>query len=241
MLERQLLIVKTGSTEPAVRARRGDFEDWIADGMGVPRADLPVVEVAAGGVLPDPQDVRGVVITGSSAFVSERAPWSSDTEAWLRPVVAAETPVLGICYGHQLLAQALGGRVGRNPRGREMGTVAVDIRAAIRGSDPLLGRLPEAVVVQATHVESVLALPDGAVRLGSNPADENHAFRFGPSAWGVQFHPEFDADVMRGYLEQRADVLREEGLDPVALVREARDSPHGPAVLRRFGEIVGVS
>ena len=119
-----------------------------------------------------------------------------------------------------------------------MGTVAVDLGAAIRSGDPLLGHLPEAAIVQVTHIESVLSLPDGATRLGSNAADENHAFRYGPRAWGVQFHPEFDADVMRGYVEGRADVLRDEGFDPVRLAREARDSPDGPAVLRRFGELV---
>ncbi|MEE2673759.1 MAG: glutamine amidotransferase [Myxococcota bacterium] len=238
MPETRLLIVKTGSAEPEIRARRGDFEDWISDGMGVARAAVQVVDVREGGRLPDPDAVRGVVVTGSSAFVSERESWSTAAEAWLRPVVAAGTPVLGICYGHQLLAQALGGCVGRNPLGREMGTVEVDLAAAIRAEDPLLGHLPQTAVVQATHVESVLDLPDGAIRLGTNAADENHAFRCGRRAWGVQFHPEFDADVMRSYVELRADVLREEGLDPDRFARETRDSSDGPAVLRRFGDIV---
>ena len=74
--------------------------------------------------------------------------------------------------------------------------------------------------------------------LGSNDADPNHAFSFGRCAWGLQFHPDFDAVVIRGYIEQRAEVLLEEGLDPEHLMREARDTPHGPSVLRRFGEIV---
>lgn len=238
MAERRLVIVKTGSAEPEVRARRGDFEDWIAAGMQLRPADVTVIDVREGGSLPGPERLLGVVITGSAAFASQREPWSAATEDWLRPVVAAETPVLGICYGHQILAQALGGRVGPNPRGREMGTVTVDLGVAVRAADPLLGHLPEEVIVQATHVESVLSLPDGATRLGSNDRDDNHAFRYGPRAWGVQFHPEFDADVMRGYVEERADVLRDEGFDPARLARETRDSPHGSAVLRRFSEIV---
>ncbi len=238
MAERKLLIMKTGSAEPGVRARRGDFEDWITGGMRMAGVDVLVVDVREGAPLPDSDAVRGVVITGSAAFASEREPWSADAEEWLRPVAVSGTPVLGICYGHQLLAQALGGRVGPNPQGREMGTVTVDLGAAVRAGDPLLGHLPETAIVQASHIESVLSLPDGATRLGFNAADENHAFRYGPRAWGVQFHPEFDADVMRGYVEERADVLRDEGFDPIRLARETRDSPHGPAVLRRFGEIV---
>jgi GMP synthase (glutamine-hydrolysing) len=234
----RVVIVKTGSAEPGVRARRGDFEDWIRAGLALPQGELSVVDVSRGEALPAARSVRGVVITGSAAFVSEREPWSVATEAWLRPVVGAGTPVLGICYGHQLLAQAFGGRVGPNPRGREMGTVAVDLAPAIRGRDPLLGGLPERVVVQTTHVESVLALPEGAIRLASNETDANHAFAVGPRAWGVQFHPEFDADVMRGYVRERAGILRAEGLDPESLAAATRESPHGAAVLRRFGEIV---
>ncbi len=235
---RRLLIVKTGSAERGVREQHGDFDDWIADGAGFDRADVDVVDVFAGDPLPQLGGATGVVVTGSAAFVSEREPWSVRTEQWLVKVVRAGAPVLGICYGHQLLAQALGGRVGRNPRGREVGTVRVDLGAALRARDPLLGRGPAIVDVHVTHIESVLELPEGAVLLGSNAADDHHAFAYGPRAWGVQFHPEFDGDIMQGYLAEREQVLREEGLDPDRLRREVRDTPDGTAVLRRFGEIV---
>ena len=238
MTDRKLVVVKTGTAEPSLRARRGDFEDWIRKGMRLAASGVLVVDVREGEVLPDPVAVRGVVVTGSPALVSEREPWSVAAEAWLRPVVNAGLPVLGICYGHQLLGQALGGRVGRNPQGREMGTVSVDLGGALRARDPLLGGLPTRVTVQATHIESVLQLPEGATRLGSNAADPNHALRFGPRAWGVQFHPEFDADVMRAYVEARAEVLLAEGFDPDRIARETRDSPDGLALLRRFGEIL---
>jgi GMP synthase (glutamine-hydrolysing) len=237
-LSRRLLVVKTGSAPPGVRERRGDFEDWIAAGMGHDRSEVAVVNVLEGHPLPEAAEISGVVITGSAAFVSERESWSVRTEEWLVPVVESGVPVLGICYGHQLLAQALGGRVGQNPRGREMGTVRVDLTLAVTVADPLLGQLPHGVDVQVSHVESVLELPEGAVRLGSSAADDHHAFSWGPRAWGVQFHPEFDVDVMRGYVSERAGALRDEGFDPERMEREARDSPHGPAVLRRFGEIV---
>ena len=233
-----LWIVKTGSAEPAVARLRGDFEVWIGDGVGYATSDVRVADVCGGGELPLPAEVGAVVITGSAAFVSDAEPWSERTAAWLAPVVDAGTPVLGICYGHQLLARAFGGRVGKNPNGREIGTVEVDLGLAIEVGDALLGHLPGRVDVQATHVESVLELPAGAVRLASNEAEPNHAFRLGERAWGVQFHPEFDADVMRGYLEQRAEVVRSEGLDPEALIEKARDAPHGASVLARFGEIV---
>jgi GMP synthase (glutamine-hydrolysing) len=147
--------------------------------------------------------------------------------------------LLGICYGHQLLAHALGGEVGPNPRGREIGTVEIDLRAA--AGDPLLGSLGQHCAFNATHVESVLRLPPRALRLASNDADPNHAFTLDAptrSVWGVQFHPEFDRDVIRGYIDARREILGDEGLDPEALLSAARETPSGPILLARFGNIV---
>ena len=92
--------------------------------------------------------------------------------------------------------------------------------------------------MQATHVEAVLELPAGARLLASSPGDPHQAFAVGDHAWGVQFHPEFDADVVRAYLEARRDAVRAEGLDPDALLRGASDSPHGAALLRRFARLL---
>lgn len=234
----RVLVLKTGTTLPELRARRGDYEHWIVAGMGLGLGDVDVVPVYEGAELPAPDAPSGVVVTGSSAMVSQREPWSERAAGWLARAVAAGTPVLGICYGHQLLAHALGGRVAPNPRGREIGTVAIRLLAE-SADDPLLGPLPSPVLLQATHVESVLELPDGALRLAESAGDPNHVFRVSERAWGVQFHPEFDADVIAGYLAARRELIRDEGLDPEALERDVRDSPEGPRLLARFTALLG--
>jgi GMP synthase (glutamine-hydrolysing) len=233
---RPVLILKTGTTLPSLLPRRGDYEDWILAGMGLPSERVSVVHAHRGELLPEGDAAGAIVVTGSSAMVSEREPWSERAAAWLGSAVHAGTPVLGICFGHQLLAHALGGRVERNPRGREMGTVSVRARDGAAG-DPLFASLPGVLRVQATHQESVTALPPVARLLAESDGDPHHAFAVGERAWGVQFHPEFDADVMRAYLVERSDLLRAEGLDPDALLRGVADTPDGTALLRRFAEI----
>ena len=233
------VILKTGSTLPELRERRGDYEDWIAAGLGLDLAALEVVSVYAGAELPKVSDVLAVVVTGSSAYVSDREPWSERAAGWLAELVAAGTPLLGICYGHQLLAHALGGRVERNPCGREMGTVEVALLPEA-GGDPLFRDLGNPLTVQATHLESVTVLPPGARRLGENALDPHHAFAVGAAAWGVQFHPEFDADVMRAYLVARREILLGEGIDPGPLERGVTQSPQGPDLLRTFADFAGL-
>ena len=232
-----ILIVKTGTTLVSLASERGDFEDWIRAGMGLDRNQATVVSVFEGAKLPDPKDFAGVVITGSGAMVSHRESWSERTAEWLRDAVEHTTPVLGICYGHQLLAHALGGCVGPNPRGREIGTVRVRL-APEAARDALLAGFGSALRVHTTHSESVLELPEPAVRLGSSQADPNSAFAFGTSAWGVQFHPEFDAHVMRRYIEERRELLVAEGIDAEDRLDGVEESPDGTTVLRRFYELL---
>ncbi|GAB5547743.1 MAG: glutamine amidotransferase [Sandaracinaceae bacterium] len=230
-MTRPVLIVKTGSTMPHLAAERGDYEDWIADGLSVP--DVRTVAVEAGEALPDPETLRGVVVTGSSALVTDRLDWSERTGAWLRAAVDAEIPMLCICYGHQLLADTLGGTVGANRRGREIGAIDVTLNEAGR-ADPLFEGLPETLRVSSSHRQQVLALPEGAVALGHNEMDPHQAYRLGARVWGVQFHPEWDDGVIRAYLEARREVLREEGLDPEALLDRVAPSAHGERILENF-------
>ncbi len=236
----RLILVQTGNTLPAIAAEKGDFDAMFLRGLFEDPSSEDVVRVdpREGGALPDPSDADAVLVTGSASMVTERLDWSERTKDWLPRVLDAQVPLLAVCYGHQLLAEAAGGRVGRNPNGREIGTIEVTLTDAGR-TDPLLGALAGPVLtMQSTHVESVLELPPTATLLGHTPLDPHQSFRVGERAWGVQFHPEIDADVSRWYVEGRAELIRDEGLDPDALVAGIRDTPAGPKLLRRFVELV---
>lgn len=226
-----LLILVTGDPVPPTQARAGGFASLIRAGLaevwdgGFVEVDARVAES-----LPDPFDFAGVIVTGSASRVMERAPWILRIERYLADLVRRDHPLLGICFGHQLLGQALGGLVAPNPRGREMGTV----RLGIVTDDPLLDRSIEPALAHMTHLDSITKLPPGAQVLASTALEPHAALRFGERAWGVQFHPEFDEQVMTEYIETRSPALLEEGRSPAEMLDAVGPARAGRAVLRRF-------
>ncbi len=226
-------MVKTGEPVAPVLERRGQFADLILSALGA-GWDGPVDVVDARAPhrerFPGPRGLAAIVITGSAASVPDREPWMLETEAWLRAVVDAGTPTMGLCFGHQLLAQALGGEVARNPRGREIGTVRVERTA----DDPLFDGLPASFEANATHVDTVTRLPAGATALARSPLEDHHAIRFTRTVYGVQFHPEIDAEVMRAYLHARREPCAAEGLDVDALLGAVSEAELGRRTLANF-------
>ena len=226
------LVIQTGRPVASMR-RHGSFAHWIRVAAGLHPDDVVVVDAEHGEALPVREGFAGALVTGSAAMVTERHAWSERSAGWLRDAAHAGMPLLGICYGHQLIAHALGGEVGDNPSGREMGSVALDLLPAA-ARDPLFGGLPARFPVQATHLQSVLRLPAGATALAASAQDGVHAFRWGNAAWGLQFHPEFSTTHMRGYIRARSDALAREGRCGKRLAREVSAAPHARRVLRRF-------
>ncbi|CAN7380515.1 glutamine amidotransferase [Variovorax sp. LjRoot84] len=233
---RPLAIIKLGETFDALREARGDFEHWVAAGLGATRLPIMVLDPRRGDTLPPPEQISGAIVTGSHAMVSHREPWSEATGAWMAQLVAHGTPVLGICFGHQLLAHALGGEAGNHPGGLEIGTVEIALADAAK-DDPLLQGLPARFDAQEVHWQRALRLPEGAVLLAGNAFEPHQAFRVRLRAWGVQFHPEFDAEVMRGYIDCMAGELQANGIDPAALRERVAGTATAAQLLGRFAHI----
>lgn len=159
------------------------------------------------GDVPGSLDWDAVVVTGSEYHVYDRQPWVEESQVFLRSVLAADVPVLGICYGHQLLADALGGTV-TDMDEREMGYREVRLTEAGRES-PLFEGMDERFVSFCSHLDHVAEAPDTTTVLAENEYG-THAFRSELfPAWGIQFHPEYSREMAEELLEEK-EMSREE-------------------------------
>lgn len=230
---RPILILKAGSLDfhPPFLDLHGDTEHTFFTGCGLPPEETEVIDIQSGAPLPDLGGHAAVIVSGSGAMVSDLEPWMERSADWLRKAVAADVPVLGVCFGHQLLAHALGGRVGRNPQGMEGGTVEVTLAAT---DDPLFGAFAPGALFQAHHYETVLEAPKGAQVLGNSALDRHQVLRHAPRAWGVQFHPELSLPMMEMLMAALEASHSEQGYDPAEIAASLRPTPQGPALLQRF-------
>ena len=227
----KIVVVITGDPVTAIRERRGDYSDIIRQSVADPPADWRAIDARSElGTLRRVGRDTAVIITGSSANVPDRDDWVVDTEAVLRELYAREVPILGVCFGHQLLAQALGGEVIKNPRGREMSTVEIERLE----HDRILDGMPPRFRANACHSDTVSRLPDGCAVLAQSPGDPHQCLRFSDICYGVQFHPEFDREVMRGMIDARRPALVDAGMDADALAANASDTPQAQRIFENF-------
>src|SRR5687767_6239565 len=217
----KLTLVKTGDTAQTIREKYGDFDRMFLDQLGGLELDIQLVQAHRGDPLPKPEHVELMIMTGSPSSVTKLEPWAESLAKWMNDLVDADKPVLGVCYGHQLLAHARGGRVEKNPLGYEIGTVPIELTREGE-SDPLLGALGRPLTFNTVHADAVVSLPEGSIVLAKNERSEVQAFAIGDRVWGVQFHPEITKPLMEMYLEARAQYVREDairrGVDPEAAI-----------------------
>jgi len=229
------LIIRTGGTFPDTIAHRGDFQDWTVAAMGLQEGDYLIVDVQNGESLPSPKDFTGCAITGSHDMVTdENLPWIKHAAQWVRDAIE-KLPIIGICFGHQLIAHALGGKADFHPKGPEIGTMLIRLTEAA-GQDPLFSQLPSSFPGHTTHYQCVRQLPDNATLLAESDHEPHQAFRIGSHAWGVQFHPEFVAEDMRTYITRQEEVIHAHGGCVRDLLCNVTETPDSTDLMERFVE-----
>jgi GMP synthase-like glutamine amidotransferase len=216
-------ILQTDRVVEPLRSRHGDYPElfaaiFTAAAASLDDAVLPSFlgfDVVAGEPPDAPTACDAWVITGSAASVYDGHPWIGRLEGFLRAVRAAEVPLLGICFGHQLVAQAFGGRVEKAATGWHVGQHPLHLSRR----EPWMRPAADRLLLPASHQDQVVELPPGAVLLGGHATCPVGAFRLGRSILCVQGHPEFTAAY---------------GQDLVALRRERVGAELAEAGLRSY-------
>ena len=233
MPSKPLLLIQAGTPPDDILGPHGDLADWYRTALEGACDAIEVVRVFEGERLPSAGLHSAAVITGSWAMVTDLLPWSEATAVWIRQAMAVQMPLFGVCYGHQLMAHALGGRAGYHPAGIEVGCQSVELLPAA-AADPLLQGLPPRFDAHLTHLQTVLELPAGAQVLARSAHDAHQIVRYGPRAVSTQFHPEFTPAISAACVVRRTEQLRAEGRDPDALLAGLHDTPQARGLLQRF-------
>lgn len=220
---------------------------WFADWLTAAGLDLDLLEAHRGRAIPASlNDYAGLLVLGGEMGATDdhTTRWLAPTRALIATVIAAGEPFLGICLGHQLATVALGGTVARNPHGHGRGLTPY-VPTPEAAQDPLFSVVrPSAPAVQWNN-DVALALPRQATVLAHAPDGTVQAARFGPRAWGVQFHPEASPAIFRSWTTDKPSARqgREDGIDVFAAAGQIAD--HGPQLqqaweplARRWARIV---
>ncbi len=227
---RQVLVLRHCENEalgtlPAALAAEG-LELRVIDCFA---ADWPRVERAGF----DPRQQAGLVVMGGTmnADQVERFPFLASEVEWLARAVAARLPTLGICLGAQLLAKAAGGRVFANAV-KEIGWHTIELLPAARDDRLMADASPRPTVFQ-WHGDT-FELPEGGVPLARSPDCEQQAFRLGPNAYGVQFHPEMTLEMVLDWLGEPGMCAEAAALDYVDAAEIRRRAPQALADMAPF-------
>ncbi|WP_426572617.1 type 1 glutamine amidotransferase [Aquihabitans sp. McL0605] len=204
-------LLQCGHVHPEVAADLGDYPELFAELLAPHGIELTTFDVDHDQFPTDLEAFDGWVISGSANSAYDDLPWIHRTEDLLRQMITDEIPMVAVCFGHQLLAQAMGSTVAKAADGWGAGVHAYEF---LGEPEPWMVPPPSAPVrVIASHQDQVTALPDGAVLLARTDHCPIAAFTLGPTAFAIQPHPEFTAAVSRGLVERRRDRIGAEASD----------------------------
>ena len=214
-------ILQSGHSPKEILGEIGNFSDLFTNLLADQGFSFEVFTVVDMDFPSGPEVCDGWLITGSKHGAYEDHPFIPPLESLIRDIYAADIPLVGICFGHQIIAQALGGTVEKYNDGWAVGRQTYDWQG-------------ETVHLNAWHQDQVVTKPAAATVCASNDFCANAALIYGQKAFTVQAHPEFDGDFVAGLATHRG-----EGVVPDAQLAQARATLHDPVDNTRLAQNIG--
>ena len=230
--QKRILLIVTGHTIEPVRSMFQNTEAHFANAIGNAGQLHPYAICEDWPTKPTPNlsEFDGVIMTGSASMVGDNSPWIQESKKLVEQCIRDEIPFLGVCFGHQILGAVCGAKVGPNPSGRANGSRLVNLTQEA----PIFNGLPSSFWAQISHRDVVLENRPEFNVIATAPHDARHAIEVGKTAFGVQFHPEWDIHISRAYIDARQEVLGEAVAN--AMRATLTESPVAGLILKRFVE-----
>jgi GMP synthase (glutamine-hydrolysing) len=226
-----ILLVITGHTIEPARSLLGNTDAHFQ--TAAHGTKLVPFSICENETTPDLKKFDGVIMTGSAAMLADNSPWMQNAKDLIKECLDTGAPFLGVCFGHQMLGAVCGAEVGQNPKGRHNGTCVVRVET----ESQLFEGMPKSFDAQISHRDVILEKRPEFVVTASTDHDPHHSIQVGEKAFGVQFHPEWNIDISRAYIDAREQVL---GLDVASRMRKTLcESPYAQRVVHNFIKICG--
>ena len=182
---------------------------WFRDGLGdLENCELNILHIEKNLDKAFQSDLHGVIISGSPSDAWDSNQANENLLIFLRSCLLNRIPVLGVCYGHQILARFLNGIVQRHPEGLQLLNADIELTPAGRAC-PLFKGMRSKFNAISGHADYVVETPPNCTRLAGSELTEVQAFQFQNLFYGVQFHPEFTAEIIRFLWSPRIDTWKD--------------------------------